>query len=417
LKSRALGAAILGVLVLSIFSFIPTAMAVKTAGSLGYSILVYTDDPNHSVGDNGPIVALDGMGYSYTYFYSDQYSFLKALETGHWDLVICNEENYYLLPEVFDELYAHVQSGGKLILCTWIMHYYPSHPLWSSMGVSYASTIYSGIWTMYPWQANHTLLNAPNTLNTTLYYGYHGYGIYGFYVDALPGATALFGATPSESAYNSIVVLNQANTTIFNGLLTSIMSSDSDADGVRDDVELLENEITYLLDGVTPSTRAGQMYAPPVEPTLTSGFEYAAFVDVLGNRLNDYALGSGNSGLAFYGLQVDSSRTFRKAQLLLDEQSISPVYPTHEALPEGVTAYTYARLLLGVPASSIESVTVSFKVSKAWLASNGLDAADVALFRYSSGWAAQPTSLVSEDDGFAYYSASPSGLTYLAIGA
>ncbi|HRR54580.1 MAG TPA: PGF-pre-PGF domain-containing protein [Candidatus Methanomethylicus sp.] len=407
----------MAVLMLSLFSFVPTPLAAKTAGPLGYSILVYTDDPQHSVGDNGPIVALDGMGYNYTCFYADQYSFLKALEAGHWDLVICNEENYHLESEVFDAMYAHVQSGGKLILCTWIMHQCPSHPLWSSMGISYAATVYSGAWQLYPWQANHVLLNAPNALNTTLYYEYYGYGIYGFYVDALPGATALFGVTPSESANCAVIVLNQAKGTIFNGLLTSIMSSDSDADGIRDDVELLENEIAYLLDGVTPSTRAGQMYAPPVEPTLTSGFECAAFVDVLGNRLNDYALGSDNSAMAFYGLQVDSSRTFRKAQLLLDEQSISPVYPTHDALPEGVTTYTYARLLLGVPSSSIESVTVSFKVSKAWLASNGLDAADVALFRHSSGWAAQPTSLVSEDDGFAYYSAAPSGLTYLAIGA
>jgi hypothetical protein len=136
-----------------LFSFVPTALAVKTAGSLGYSILVYTDDPYHSVGENGPIIALDGMGYSYTYFYSDQDSFLKALETCHWDLVICNEENYRLQSEVFDELYAHVQSGGRLILCTWVMDQYPSHPLWASMGVSYASTSYSGVWTMYPWQA------------------------------------------------------------------------------------------------------------------------------------------------------------------------------------------------------------------------------------------------------------------------
>jgi len=68
LKSRALGAAILSVLVSSFFSFVPTALAVKTAGSLGYSILVYTDDPFHSVGENGPMIALEGMGYSYTCF-------------------------------------------------------------------------------------------------------------------------------------------------------------------------------------------------------------------------------------------------------------------------------------------------------------------------------------------------------------
>jgi len=52
----------------SFFSFVPTALAVKTAGSLGYSILVYTDDPFHSVGENGPMIALEGMGYSYTCF-------------------------------------------------------------------------------------------------------------------------------------------------------------------------------------------------------------------------------------------------------------------------------------------------------------------------------------------------------------
>ncbi len=365
------------------------------------------------------MAALDNMGYSYTYYIEGEFgAFETALTSWHWDLVIFNDENYPPPSSLFDALNAYVQSGGRLIFCTWKMHSHLDNPLWTSMGISWAQTIYSESWTLYPWQANHSILNDPNTLNTTLSYNYGGYGTYGYYVDALSGATALFGATPSDTAGNAIIVVNQANTTIFNGLLTSIMSSDNDADGKRDDVELYENEITYLLTGLIPDGYKGnEVYAPPIEYTLTSGFTYSAFVDVLGNRMNEYALGSENSGYALYGLEVDSSRTFIKVQLLLVEQTTSLVYPAHQALPDGVTAYKYAKLLLGAPASSLEEVTVLFKVSKAWLVSNGLDATDVKLFRFSSGWIAQPTSLVSEDNGFVYYSAKPNGLTYLAIGA
>jgi len=68
LKSRALGAAILSVLVSFLFFIRANCLGSEDCRSLGYSILVYTDDPFHSVGENGPMIALEGMGYSYTCF-------------------------------------------------------------------------------------------------------------------------------------------------------------------------------------------------------------------------------------------------------------------------------------------------------------------------------------------------------------
>lgn len=418
LDNRVLGAIILGVFVLSAFTLVPSVRAQPIV--VGPSILVYSDDAFNLGSTRGPNLALDNLGYMFTYYSDGSFgAFETALEGGGWDLVIFNDENYTPTKSVIDALNVYVQSGGKLILCTWSMASYVDHPLWTTMGVSYSSPDYSGIWTLYPWETFHPVLNDPNSLTTMLYYNYSGhYRTYGYYVNALPGATAVVGATPSPSSGNAIIAVNSANTTVFNGLLTGIMSSDYDGDGKRDDVELYENEITFLLNGAyTPVGFKGEgTYSPNPAYALTGGFPYSSFVDVVGSRYNEYALGSENAGPTFYKLDVLSRRTFLDAQLLLAEDDASIVYPSHQALPEGITPYKYAKLILGVPSSALEEVVVYFKVSKAWLSAEGIDATDVKLYRFVSGWVAQPTSILSENDDFVLFTATPDGLKYLAIG-
>lgn len=403
---------------LSAFAIVPAVKAPPII--IGPSVLVYSDDYYNSATIRGPKVALENLGYSFAYYTESQGfgDFEAALEGGSWDLVIFDNENYSPPTTVFDALNTYVQSGGKLIFCTWAAGYSVSSLL-ANMDISISYTDYSGVWTLYPWETSHPILNDPNSLNSILYYDYSShYGTYGYHVNALPGATAVVGATMSLSSSTAIIVVNNDGTTVFNGLLTGIMSSDYDGDSKRDDVELYENEITFLLNGTyTPVGNKDQgIYSPNPAYTLTGGFPYSAFVDVIGSRNNEYAIGSENAGLTFYKLDVLSRRTFQDAQLLLAEGDTSLVYPSHQALPEGITAYKYAKMILGIPSSALEEVAVYFKVPKAWLSAQGIDATDVNLYRFSSGWVAQPTSILSENDDFVSFVATPDGLKYLAIG-
>jgi len=69
-----------------------------------------------------------------------------------------------------------------------------------------------------------------------------------------------------------------------------------------------------------------------------------------------------------------------------------------------------------IGASEVSKVAIAFKVTKAWLSSNGISASDVVLARYTSGsWTQLSTSKVSEDANSVSYSAESPGFSYYAI--
>ncbi|MBI2545678.1 PGF-pre-PGF domain-containing protein [Candidatus Woesearchaeota archaeon] len=89
--------------------------------------------------------------------------------------------------------------------------------------------------------------------------------------------------------------------------------------------------------------------------------------------------------------------------------------PTSSAPAEKVYQYLdIAPTNLG--ASDVSKVNIAFKVTKAWLASSGVSASDVALARYSAGsWNTLATTKVSEDDTSVSYSAESPGFSYYAV--
>jgi len=63
------------------------------------------------------------------------------------------------------------------------------------------------------------------------------------------------------------------------------------------------------------------------------------------------------------------------------------------------------------------SATVKFKVEKAWLSDNSVNAANVALFRFVDGdWASLPTTQGEDDGTYVHYSATTTGFSYFVIG-
>lgn len=64
---------------------------------------------------------------------------------------------------------------------------------------------------------------------------------------------------------------------------------------------------------------------------------------------------------------------------------------------------------------ALESVKISFKVTKSWLMNNSIQKEDVALFRFDNLWTLLNTKIVSEDNTTIYYEADSPGLSLFAI--
>jgi PGF-pre-PGF domain-containing protein len=70
-----------------------------------------------------------------------------------------------------------------------------------------------------------------------------------------------------------------------------------------------------------------------------------------------------------------------------------------------------------LPDSRIDGANITFRVDKAWLASNNISKNAVVLIRYSSNWTQLKTTLLREDDSTVYYIAESPGLSLFAISA
>ncbi len=70
-----------------------------------------------------------------------------------------------------------------------------------------------------------------------------------------------------------------------------------------------------------------------------------------------------------------------------------------------------------LPEGIIRRVTITFKVLKTWVESNGLDQNGVSMFRFSGGsWKRLSVTKISEDDRYYYYRATSPGFSIFAIG-
>ncbi|MCF7872447.1 tandem-95 repeat protein [Candidatus Woesearchaeota archaeon] len=61
------------------------------------------------------------------------------------------------------------------------------------------------------------------------------------------------------------------------------------------------------------------------------------------------------------------------------------------------------------------SALINFKVAKTWLSSNKLKTSEIALYRLTDTWSELPTTFVSQDGDYAYYTAETPGFSYFAV--
>ncbi|MGY5880616.1 MAG: hypothetical protein RTV31_10215 [Candidatus Thorarchaeota archaeon] len=209
-------------------------------------ILVYDD----YLGWNAPVcVALRDLGFSYQLF-SDHTYLQDFIDSKEWELLIWN--SVFLSTELLrlDELYAFVDDGGRLLMTYWNFDDVSTHPLWSKLGVEYASTL-SGEPSMYVWDTTHSIFTEPNDHSM---YNYTSTGSFfddGDAVTVRAGYIALAGTTADVQDGKAAIVVSPDKQTLVNAFLIDNFGSDEDDSTYMDSVELWENEITFMLTPVS----------------------------------------------------------------------------------------------------------------------------------------------------------------------
>lgn len=121
-----------------------------------------------------------------------------------------------------------------------------------------------------------------------------------------------------------------------------------------------------------------------------------------------------NIGIAIRNIEIETTGKATNVRLTvtqLDEKPSSVLSPQSEKV-FGYLQIGHANL----DNSLIGSAKIKFKVPKAWITSNGVQASKIALYRFTSGWDMLGTTMISQDSTYYYFEANSPGLSYFAIG-
>ena len=217
--------------------------AFRTYGLAAERILLYADDYRHDIGDHYIDQALQGLGLSYTAYYDDPSGFESALSSGTWDLVIVDNYSFTLGP-VWDDIDAHIAAGGKALITSWNLDTVSSEPLWARLGLQWVSDLFTPE-PVFRWDAGHPLFTRPESVpdftELTDFYNDDGDR-----VNASGSSQLVAGFTPAATIGQGALLVAAGRTAIVNTFMPVENTSDRDADGELDAIELFTNEITAL---------------------------------------------------------------------------------------------------------------------------------------------------------------------------
>jgi len=246
--------------------------ALVTVPELRDPILVFEETPGDTSHYYQQAAANLGFNTVLTLNWPD---FLDSLYGGTpWTMALVNNFNNSPTTGQLDSVNSYLTGGGKLVFYTWAFYNNPSHPLYANLGASYIGdlTVPVNVHANNPADA---LFTTPNTV-TSLYWtddiwtvdctrmAPTGGGTAVAYLEGYPGETAL--------------IANAGQTALFNSFESTCYNADSDMDGKLDIVELIENEITWLLspihigvEGSPQELKAGALMLAPNRPNPFRG--------------------------------------------------------------------------------------------------------------------------------------------------
>lgn len=164
--------------------------------------------------------------------------FVDLLESQPWSLVLMDIPSTEPTSDWQAALINHIAAGGSAIHSHW-----NSVSLTTSLQESFEVNALSPHNTVsfYQWGSGSSMFNGVPTIFDDWS---DLWGINGFYLEPTGSAISPAGFTPSPEINQSAIVIGNGGKTIFNGFLfDDFYPADKDADGVKDIVELLQNQI------------------------------------------------------------------------------------------------------------------------------------------------------------------------------
>jgi hypothetical protein len=217
--------------------------AVNWLTSDDAKILLFTNNPlNPNYYVNPVAQALNELKLPFALTFTDTYLNL-SLYKYNWDLVIVNQPEYAMN---YDILINYVDSGRRLIMETFQVDDYPSHPLWAKLGFSLAANLPSDS-PIYLWNPSHSIFTTPAPYGANNFTQVLSFGDQGDLLTVYPNATALAGFTNTTETGNASIVLRNDGRTLFNGFLIDQFIGDTDDSTYDDCFELWVNEIAFML--------------------------------------------------------------------------------------------------------------------------------------------------------------------------
>ncbi|WAI02273.1 lectin like domain-containing protein [Methanogenium organophilum] len=146
------------------------------------------------------------------------------------------------------------------------------------------------------------------------------------------------------------------------------------------------------------------------EPQLPDGDDPAGDIAVAGTLSTGESATLRFTGSPVQTVTLTATETTGKVVLTVDRAPTGPA---------GLTGPVYSYLsaqLSGMTDGEVGGAAISFRVPAAWLRAEGLEPADISLFRFHDGaWQELPTSVVSEEGGWVSFEAITPGFSTFAI--
>ncbi len=222
--------------------------AINTANWLTTSeaeVLLYVDELDSPNYYRTPVSnALNELGINFYLTFNDDYMNL-SLNLYDWELVIVDNPWKPFGPSTLTTINDYVKDGGRLIMSTFRVNYYITHPLWARLGFAY-DALQPDSSSLYIWDAAHSIFNIPVDYGAPRFDPIRDYGDEGDLLRVYPNATSLAGYTASETENNTNLVLGNGGKTLFNGYLIDQFTGDLDDSTYADNFELWVNEISFM---------------------------------------------------------------------------------------------------------------------------------------------------------------------------
>jgi subtilisin family serine protease len=188
--------------------------------------------------------ALGNLGFSRT-LVTDWTNFYWELTSGvKWNLIVVNSYAYPSSAEILDSINSYARKGGSVIFATWDVEYNSTNAFYTNtVGINFLQTIFTPI-NFKATIPDHPIFQTPNNISEFRWSDDQG-NRDGQLVQTINGAQAIadFEGYPGSGS----IVVNSTQNVIFNAFQAINYNRDDNSNGKKDIVELIENEISFLI--------------------------------------------------------------------------------------------------------------------------------------------------------------------------